>query len=592
MTGPSARTLAHELAARDDRSLAALLLARHVSPAAHWNDAFDAAEQLLDPTSIARALVDLTAAEADALEAATAASAAPAATATAAEPGPARDVLVARGLLDADGRVWESVADTFRATSRVAVLSPTTAPTPERTPIGENAADAASAERAFTATASLADVLHAALVAPLGRIGAGTLGAADRRRLIDTGAVEDAAAADDLVAIGQSAGLLAPEGRALLVTPAGIDWLGGSTAARWSAVAARLIAGLPAGLRTAAGGWLAAPAWPGAYPFDPAWPARADELAGLLRRWAIVDGAGEPTVWMRRAAAGDAPDAAALAALLPPEVDRVYLQNDLTAIAPGSLAPHLDLRLRSMARRESRAQASSYRFTAETLADALTAGETADSLRAFLLELSLTGLPQPLAYEIERSASRHGTLRVGQDGSGRTRVTSDDAAMLQTIAVDQALRPLGLIPDGDALITRSSADTAFWMIADARYPIVAVDADGARRPLERHRLAAPPEPEADPVEVYADLLARLRAAQSEDADAAWLGRELEQAVRTRATITVTVRLPASPDEDQGAERSFTIEATGLGGGRLRGLDRTVDVERTLPVSSIVRVGPA
>ena len=574
MTGPSARTLAHELAARDDRSLAALLLARHVSPTAHWNDAFDAAEHLLDPVSISRALIDLTAADADALDAAVA---------TGAPPGAARDALVARALLDADGRVWESVADTVRATSRIDAA--TWEATPEARADGP-AAEAASAERAFTATASLADVLHAALVAPLGRIGAGTLGAADRRRLVETGAVEDAAAADELVAIGQSAGLLVPEGRTLLVTPAGIEWLGGSTAARWSAVAARLIADLPGALRTAQGGLLPLPAWPNAYPYDPSWSARAEELASLLQRWAIVDDAGEPTVWTSRAADGGAPDETALSALLPPEVDRVYLQNDLTAIAPGSLAPHLDLRLRAMARRESRAQASSYRFTAETLADALTAGETADSLREFLLELSITGLPQPLAYEIERSAARHGTLRVGPDKSGRTRVASDDAAMLQTIAVDQALRPLGLVPDGDDLVTRSSADTAFWMIADARYPIIAVDAEGQRRPLDRHRLAAPPEADPAPEAVYADLLSRLRAAQSEDADAAWLGRELEQAVRARATITVTVRLPDD------AERTFTIEATGLGGGRLRGLDRTVDVERTLPVSSIVRVGPA
>jgi hypothetical protein len=54
----------------------------------------------------------------------------------------------------------------------------------------------------------------------------------------------------------------------------------------------------------------------------------------------------------------------------------------------------------------------------------------------------------------------------------------------------------------------------------------------------------------------------------------------------RATIVVAVRLP------DGTEREFTIEATGLGGGRLRGLDRTVDVERTLPVSSISGIRPS
>ncbi|WP_197425768.1 helicase-associated domain-containing protein, partial [Microbacterium hominis] len=279
-------------------------------------------------------------------------------------------------------------------------------------------------------------------------------------------------------------------------------------------------------------------------------------------------------------------DLDALAGLLPGEVDRVYLQNDLTAIAPGPLAPHLDMRLRSVARRESHAQASTYRFTPETIADALTSGESAESLREFLTELSLTGLPQPLAYEIERTARTHGTIRVGPDSEGRTRVTSDDDALLRTLAVDQALRPLGLVPEGADLVTRSGADTAFWMIADARYPVVAVDAGGRRRRLDRHRLASAPPAAAPREEAYAVLLSRLRAAPSEDADAAWLGRELDKAVRARATIVVAVRMP------DGSDREFIIEATGLGGGRLRGLDRTVDVERTLPVSSISGIRPA
>jgi len=569
VTGSDARTLAHQLAARDERALAELLDARHVSPTASWNDAFDAAEQLLDPASLARAIADLTAAEAAALAQAIDGADVPA--------GPARDALISRALLADDGAPWEPVATAFRAAVPIA-HDP--APEPASAPDA-----AAEAERAFTASASLADVLHAALTSPLGRIGAGTLGAVDRRRLIETGAVSDAATADDLVAIADRTGLLAVTDRAWLVTARGTAWLHSSTIDRWSAVAAALVDSLPPALRRG-DGWLPLSEWPGAHPFDAAWPERAAALAALLQRWALVDGTGAVTPWAQPAATGGAFDADALAALLPPEVDRVYLQNDLTAIAPGSLAPHLDMRLRSMARRESRAQASSYRFTAETLADALTAGETADSLRAFLLELSLTGLPQPLAYEIERSASRHGALQVGPDAQGRTHVISTDESLLRTVAVDQALRPLGLVADGEALLTRASADTAFWMIADARYPVVAVDADGNRRALDRHRLAPNPEPAPAPLERYRDLVTRLRATRSEDADAAWLERELEQAVRARATIVVAVRLP------DGAEREFTIEATGLGGGRLRGRDRAVDVERTLPVSSITRVSPA
>ena len=44
----------------------------------------------------------------------------------------------------------------------------------------------------------------------------------------------------------------------------------------------------------------------------------------------------------------------------------------------------------------------------------------------------------------------------------------------------------------------------------------------------------------------------------------------------KSEIVVVVRMP------DGSERSLTLEASGLGGGRLRGRDRGADVERTLP----------
>lgn len=587
MTATDARSLAHDLLQRDDASLVALLVARGVSPTVTWSDAFDAAEALLEPAPAERAVVTVTAAEADALAAAIR-GAEPEAIAA----GAVRDALYARALVDPDGVPYPAIADAVRGQvpTDAAAAGPAPGTGSDAVPAtGADAAasrDAAAAEQAFASSGSLSDILHTALAAPLSRIGTGALGATERRRLIESGAVGDADAADELVEIAARAGLLAGQDRHWLVTAAGVQWLRTGTVARWTEVAAALRAHLPAAVRTSAGGWLSLDRWAGAHPFDPTWPQRAHSEAALLRRWGMVAPDGEAPRWAAPLAAGSAVDTDALQMLLPTEVDRVYLQNDLTAIAPGPLQPQLDVRLRSMARRESRAQASTYRFTPDTLADALTAGETAETLRAFLEELSLTGLPQPLAYEIERTARRHGTLRVGPDWQGRTRVTSDDEALLRTIAVDQALRPLGLVREGADLVSRSGADTAFWMLADARYPVVAVDADGARRRLDRHRLADEPPAASDPLAVYGPLLARLRAAQGSDAEAAWLGRELEQAVRARATIVVAVRLP------DGTAREFTIEATGLGGGRLRGLDKMVDVERTLPVSSISGIRPA
>jgi hypothetical protein len=573
MAGPDARTLANLLAQADDASLAALLAERRVPASASWTDFFDAADALLEPASLARGIAALERSEAGVLSAAVESD-------RPVPAGPARDGLVAHALIDADGVVYRPLAALWGALpSRAAA-----APDDEASAAAEG--DAHAAERAFAASTALADVLQSALESPLSRIGSGALAAADRRRLVDSGAVESATAADELLSIAEVAGLIRGVERHWLVTTPGAQWLSARTVGRWHEVARRLRDRMPSGLRTSGGGWIEVAEWEGAYPHDSAWPAQARNLRALLQRWAMIGPDGSSPTWAQGLRDGAAIDESALQALLPAEVDRVFLQNDLTAIAPGPLEPHLDMRLRSMALRESRAQASTYRFTAESLTAALTAGETAESLREFLSTISLTGLPQPLAYEIERTAQRHGNVRVGPDWSGRTTVTSTDAALLGAIAVDQALRPLGLVSDGDRLVTRSSAETTFWMLADARYPVTAVGADGSPRALHRARLADDQEASADPASDYAPLLARLRAAHATDADSAWLGRELEQAVRAHAVLTIVVRLPG------GGEREVTLEATGLGGGRLRGLDRGADVERTLPVSSIASVRQA
>ena len=113
MTATDARSLAHDLLQRDDASLVALLVARGVSPSVTWSDAFDAAEALLDPASAERAVLTVTADEADALTAATRGT----------EPGavPAgavRDALYARALVDPDGIPYPAIAEALRVHGR------------------------------------------------------------------------------------------------------------------------------------------------------------------------------------------------------------------------------------------------------------------------------------------------------------------------------------------------------------------------------------------------------------------------------------------------------------------------------------------
>lgn len=560
-----ARPLAEALAARSDEELVDLLVRRGVHPDAAWNDFFDAAEALLDPSSIARALPRLPRAEAEALLAP-----------GDADPDAVR-ALTGLALLGPDGAPYPPVAAALAAREPAAMAPATATDTDARR---SEQAEARAAERAFTAIAVLADVLLLAEEAPFALLASGAVGMAEKRRAAERGLPDDPALLDDLFAVAVDAGLLRAQDRTLRITEAGDAWLPLPQTARWARTAEGFRAALPDGLRTPSGGWIPADEWPGAYPWDASWPERADDLirrAGLLGL--LSDGA--PTPWAAALADGGeaAPDA--LAPHVPSEVDRIFLQNDLTAISPGPLRPALDLRLRRIAVRESASQASSYRFTADSLAAALSAGETEEGVAAFLDTLSLTGVPQPLRYLLAQSAQRHGLVRVSSDPTtGRTLVRSADPTLLGAIAVDQALRPLGLIREDDTLATRVGRETVFWALTDEHYPAALVDPRGRAETAVR----VPPLPALDapdPAADYAALIARLRTARGTDADAAWLDRELEHAAKVRAVLAVEVAMP------DGSSRELVLEVTGLGGGRLRGRDVAGDIERTLPIRSIL-----
>lgn len=547
-----ARPLAASLATRSDEDLASLFAQRKVSPDSTWNDFFDVAEALLELGSLRIGLAALPADQAAALASAAARGGA------VAEPYTAD--LQQRGLADASGRPVQAVGP---------IIDGLPAPQPPERQEHTVSDSPAAAERASTTVAATAELLLLASHAPLQQIGSGALSAHERKRLSDgSAAIAEPDDLDDVSAIAEAAGLLRSEDRQWMMTRAATDWLAAPTPERWRSLATAHIATIPDG---------ADPqdpqGWAQAYPWDQHWPERAAALHRRSLLLGLTDAAGNPTPW----ALGDTE---ALTAHLPTAVNRVYLQNDLTAIAPGPLEPAADLRLRRAAIRESHAQASSYRFTPESVQRAIATGETEQSLTSFLTELSLTGIPQPLAYLVSAAARRYGEIVVRQDSTtGRTMIVAD-AALRQQLLVDHTLRPLALVSAGDVLTSRVSRDVVALALADARYPVSVVDAAGMPEPLVPGRLASIPQHEGE--SRYRALIARLRSATSPDQDAAWLQRELEDAVRRRAVIEVVVSLPDG-------ERTLTMEAAGLGGGRLRGRDRAADVERTLPVSHISRI---
>ncbi|WP_431218556.1 helicase-associated domain-containing protein [Leifsonia xyli] len=457
--------------------------------------------------------------------------------------------------------------------------------------------DRLAAERAFEAVTAVSELL-----AELGREGArrlqkGGIALPAVKRLAEALSVE-ADVVPVAVSAAERAGLVAVDGGMWLPTDDAAAWSHSPTPGRWRALAAAWLAALPGDIRTLLA-LRSRAAWGDSLREHVAWlhPAAVDEAQRRvdahtrLAEWLGVTAHQAPSS-AGAALVEDGPDAATavMAAQFPAEVDRVYLQHDLTIVSPGPLAPEIESRLRGIAQLESRALASTFRISATSVDRALTAGETADGIRRFLSTISLTGLPQPVDYLIQDAAERHGRVRVHEvSGDGiRAAVRSEDATLLRTIQVDQALGSLRLTARGDGeLVSRFGRDVVFWALSDARYPVVAEDEHGNEVTLRRQRVAHPHlEAEQDR---DTELVQRLREAEAEagdDTGERWLARQLDLAVRARQPIVIEVAMP------DGRVVDYLLEPTGVGGGRLRGRDRAADIERTLPLSSVRGVRPA
>ncbi|CAM5359066.1 helicase-associated domain-containing protein [Leifsonia shinshuensis] len=607
--------LAARLRALPDDALVAVLRARPVRRAG-VSDFFDLAEALLDPEAVQRALAPL-----DRLRLAVLTVAGRAGDARSAEWIAARlsehaategattdavraavDGLAGLALLqpaDDGAAPYDAVTGRLDTWPALGLPGPAalldTAPPAAPAPLTADelaAADRLAAERAFEAVAAVSELL-----AELRREGArelqkGGLALPAAKRLAEALAV-DAAVVPVALSVAARAGLAAIADGVWLPTDDADSWQHATTAARWHDLAAAWLDGLPADLVPLLADRSHAP-WGDALRAHLAWlhPASVAETAERAgahlaeAEWlGVTAGRGPGSAGAALLESGPDAATAAMVAHFPAEVSQVYLQHDLTVISPGPLAPEVEARLRTMADLESRALASTFRFSAASIDRAVTAGETAASIHDFLAAVSLTGVPQPLDYLIADAVERHGRVRVREaepGAEGKAVVRSDDATLLGTIAVDQSLSALRLLrADDTTLVSRFPRDVVFWALSDARYPVVAEDASGALVTPQRARVTprGPSAPSRDPA---AELVARLRQADAaeEDTGEQWLARQLDQAVRARQTVVVQVAMP------DGRLVDYLLEPTGIGGGRLRGRDRAADIERTLPLSSV------
>jgi hypothetical protein len=533
--------------------------------------------------------------------------------ATPAEVAERTSVALAAGLLGEESghyAPWDAVVEqlnawpSFGLPSRAELVNGT--PPAALEPVSESDArfvDRGAGDRAFGTLTAVTELVLALREEPARQLARGGVALPDARRLAAaTGFESDQI--DLLLDIAARAGLAELEGSNWAASDSAAGWLEGARLQRWAALAGAWLERLPDELRTVLRqrahavwgdgladfvGWL--------FPAGGEWirerltsVAREAELLGL------TGGSTPSTPGAALLVDGVDAASASMAALFPPEVEQVYVQHDLSIIAPGPLVASVDTRLRGFAEVEARGLASSYRVTAVSLTRAFIAGETADGIRSFLGTISLTGIPQPLEYLLTDTAARFGALRVGSLDPGAadpgsrefgmsSYVRSDDPAILRQAAVDQNLAPLGLLSDGDhRLLSRFDMVLVYWTLADARYPVVAENASGTIIELRRERRVGAGGALAD--DTAAILIARVRAVSTstpEETGQAWLARQLESAVKNKAAVIVDVQLP------DGTQVEYHLEPAALANGRLRARDRRADIERTLPLSSITAV---
>lgn len=290
------------------------------------------------------------------------------------------------------------------------------------------------------------------------------------------------------------------------------------------------------------------------------------------------------TSWLAQLSRDSLTKASQLAIAGLPRVDeKLIIQSDLTLIAPSPLPTALEIRLRRFADTEQVGMASSYRLSALSISHALETGMQISEIRQLLLSLSGRDLPQPVEYLLKEADARFARLRVVATRSGAScEIMSNDKILLAEIHNDARLKPFALHFDEQGnLHSRFEADLLYFALRDANFVAVRVDAVGqVISPLQRTSESSHGREEKRLVQD----IARLRTADArgsnnpQDDD---LLRQIQLAIKNKAKIAITLKLAS------GEQVQYLVEPVGVANGRLRAKDRKADLERTLPLSSVI-----
>ncbi len=322
------------------------------------------------------------------------------------------------------------------------------------------------------------------------------------------------------------------------------------------------------------------------FPFaDAAVGARINKVAELAATIGLVT-RGRATSWLPAMAGGRPEKASKLAvAGLPKPDERIIVQADLTLIAPSPLPTDLEIRLRRFVDTEKIGMASSYRLSALSVSHGLETGMAIGEIRELLERLSAKALPQPVDYLLREAETRFARLRVKPTKSGaHSQIESNDSILLAEIHNDSRLKPFALhFDESGNLHSRFEAELVYFALREANFVAVRIDEKGTV--LSPQKLTARSAGSEQKKSVLEDI-ERMRANDTKgtsDPDDDDLLRQIQLAIKNKAKILITLKTAA------GDQVEYLVEPVGVANGRLRAKDRKADIERTLPLSSVVSI---
>ncbi len=281
----------------------------------------------------------------------------------------------------------------------------------------------------------------------------------------------------------------------------------------------------------------------------------------------------------------------ALADLFPTPVDRLILQADLTAVAPGPLPRTLGDDLRLLADQESRGGGGVFRFSDSSLRRAFDAGWTSAEVLDWLERHSTTGVPQPLAYLVEDVARRHGSIRVAAAGAV---IRIDDDAQAAALLNRAEALALGLrrLAPGVLLAAADPYEVVQVLRAIGHSPAVEDDEGRTLTRPAPHRVRTRRRAD-DPAPMTAQHIAAAVLAGPEPAPGPALRagqstaetlRRLAAAIRDGHSLRLRYR---SADGDAVELGATPLD---LDGGRLRAVDDDTGRVLTIPLARVEFAG--